>query len=56
VSHDAGNGADVSVGIIDTNIDVGTHFATILSGGVYTMVRETNATWRVIGYEALDVK
>jgi hypothetical protein len=55
-AHVDGNQLMVEVEISDMTIDEGSHFATVLSRGVYTVARDAKGTWTVVRYRAVDMK
>lgn len=46
----------VQVEITDMTIEKGSHFATILSRGIYTVAKDAKRAWTVVGHQALEVK
>jgi len=46
----------VHVEISNMTIEAGSHFATILSRGIYTVAKDAKRAWTVVGHQALEVK
>jgi hypothetical protein len=46
----------VEIEISDLNIEEGTHFATILFRGIYTVTKDANRAWIVLGHQASDLQ